>query len=83
MVGPSDGWTDKPFGPSPASQGVGHIFFAVAHPTHVSISHTKFSSISSNGLGGDSVIVRRTDGRGDYSIPIDFFFKKRRGDNNT
>ena len=32
---------------------------AVAHPIHVSNSHTKFGWISSNGLGGDSV----TDGR--------------------
>ena len=32
---------------------------AVAHPIHVSNTHTKFGCISSNGLGGDSV----TDGR--------------------
>ena len=48
---------------------------AVAHPIHVSNSHTKFGWISSNGLGGDSVTDRRTDG-GDCNIP-DAFFKKR------
>ena len=35
---------------------------AVAHPIHVSNSDTKFGWISSNGLGGDSVTDRRTDG---------------------
>ena len=36
---------------------------AVAHPIHVSIPHTKFGWISSNGLGGDSLTDGRTDGR--------------------
>ena len=48
---------------------------AVAHPVHVSNTHTKFGWILSNGLGGDSV----TDG-GDCNIH-DAFLKKR-GDNN-
>ena len=51
---------------------------AVAHPIHVSNSHTKFGLISSNGLGGDNVTDGRTDG-GDCNIP-DAFLKKR-GDN--
>ena len=38
---------------------------AVAHPIHVSNSHTKFGWISSNGLGGDSVTDGRTDGQTD------------------
>ena len=65
---------------------------AVAHPIHVSNTHTKFGCISSNGLGGDSVTDGRTDGRtdrrtdgrtagGDCNIP-DAFLKKR-GDNNN
>ena len=68
---------------------------AVAHPIHVSNSHTKFGWISSNGLGGDSVTDGRTDGRtdrrtdrrtdgrtdgGDCNIP--YAFLKKRGDNN-
>ena len=36
---------------------------AVAHPIHVSNSHTKFGWISSNGLGGDSVTDGQTDGQ--------------------
>ena len=47
-----------PFGSSPGPQGAGPKKCAVAHPIHVSNSHTKFGWISSNGLGGDSV----TDG---------------------
>ena len=57
---------------------------AVAHPIHVTNSHTKFGWISSNGLGGDSVTDGRTDGRtdgGDCNIP-DAFLKKR-GDNHA
>ena len=38
---------------------------AVAHPIYVSNTHTKFGWISSNGLGGDSVMDGRTDGRTD------------------
>ena len=55
---------------------------AVAHPIHVSNTHTKFGWISSNGLGGDSVTDGRTDGRtdgGDCNIPNAFL--KKRGDN--
>ena len=44
---------------------------AVAHPIHVSNSHTKFGWISSNGLGGDSV----TDGRRRLQYPRRFFKK--------
>ena len=43
---------------------------AVAHPTHMSNSHTKLGWISSNGLGGGSITDRRTHGqtgRGDYN----------------
>ena len=43
---------------------------AVAHPIHVSNTHTKFGWILSNGLGGDSV----TDGC-DSNIP-DAFLKR-------
>ena len=76
-----------PFGPSPGPQGAGpKKNCAVAHPIHVSNSHTKFGWISSNGLGGDSVTDGRTDGQtdgqtdgGDCNIP-DAFLKKR-GDN--
>ena len=56
---------------------------AVAHPIHVSNSHTKFGWISSNGLGRDSVTDGRTDGwtdGGDCNIPITFL--KKRGNNN-
>ena len=48
--------------------------FDVARPIHVSNSHTKFGWISSNGLGGDSITDRRTDG-GDYNIPFAFLNK--------
>ena len=34
---------------------------AVAHPIHVSNTHTKFGWISSIGLGGDSVIDGRAE----------------------
>ena len=71
-----------PFGPSPGPQGAGPKKCAVAHPIHVSNSHSKFGWISSNGLGGDSVtdrqMDRRTDG-GDCNIPDAFL--KMRGDN--
>ena len=63
---------------------------AVAHPIHVSNSHTKFGWILSNGLGGDSVADGRTDGRTDgqtdgrrrLQYPGRFLLKKR-GDNYT
>ena len=48
-------------------QGWGQTVLTVARPVYVSISHTKFGWISSNGLGGDSI----TDGR------------KKRGDNKS
>ena len=65
---------------------------AVAHPIHVSNSHTKFGWILSNGLGGDSVTDGRTEGQadgqtdrrtdgGDCNIP-DAFLKKRRDNYN-
>ena len=53
---------------------------AVARLIHVTNSHTKFGWISSNGLGGDSVMDRRTDG-GDCNIPNAFL--KKRGDNEV
>ena len=53
---------------------------AVARPSHVSNSHTKFGWISSNGLGEDSKTDRQTDRRtegqtdGDgYNSPLAFF----------
>ena len=58
-----------PFGPSPGPQGAGAKKCAVAHPIHVSNTHTKFGWILSNGLGGESV----TDGC-DSNIP-DAFLK--------
>ena len=38
---------------------------AVAHPIYMSNSHTKFGRISSNSLGGDSIIDRWTDAQTD------------------
>ena len=52
----------------------------VAHPIHVSNSHTKFGWISSNGFRGVSVTDGRTDG-GDCNIPI-AFLKKREDKHN-
>ena len=49
--------------PPKGPRGRGQKKSAVAHPIHVSNSHTKFGWISSNGLGGDSVTDGRTDGR--------------------
>ena len=40
LDGQIDKWTDKPFGPSPGPQGAGPKHCAVAHPIHVSKSHT-------------------------------------------
>ena len=56
-------------------QGAGQKKCAVAHPIHVSSSHTKFGWISSNGLGGDSVTDRRTDGQRRLQYPRHFFKK--------
>ena len=55
----------------PQGPGGGAKKCAVAHPIHVSNSHTKFGWISSNGLGGDSV----TDGRRRLQYPRRFFKK--------
>ena len=75
------------FAPPQGPRGRGQKKCAVAHPIHVSNSHTKFGWISSNGLGGDSVTDGRTDGQtdgrtdgGDCNIP--YAFLKKRGDNN-
>ena len=71
------------FAPPQGPRGRGKKKCAVAHPIHVSNSHTKFGWISSNGLGGDSVTDGRTDGRtdgGDCNIP--YAFLKKRGDKN-
>ena len=56
-------------------QGAGPKKCAVARPIHVSNSHTKFGWISSNGLGGDSVTDRQTDGRRRLQYPRRFFKK--------
>ena len=80
------------FAPPQGPRGRGQKKCTVAHPIHVSNSHTKFGWISSNGLGGDSVTDgrtdrrtdRRTDGRtdgGDCNIP--YAFLKKRGDNHS
>ena len=66
------------FDPSPGPQGAGPKKLAVARLIYVSNSHTKFGWISSNGLGGESIMDRRMDGRmdrGDYNIPFVFFLK--------
>ena len=52
---------------------------ALACPTCVSKPLTKFGWILSSGLGGDSIMDRRTDG-GDNNIPD--AFSKKRWDNN-
>ena len=52
---------------------------AVAHPIHVSNSHTKFGWISSNGLG-DSVTDGQMDGRTEaIAISPTLFLKKSVG----
>ena len=48
------------FWPLPRASGGGKKN-AGARPIHVTYSHTKFSWISSNGLGGDSITDRRTE----------------------
>ena len=71
--------------PPQGPRGRGQKKCAVAHPIHISSSHTKFGWISSNGLGGDSVTDGQTDGRTDgqtdgrteaIAISPTFFFKK-------
>ena len=57
--------------PPQGPRGRGQKKYAVAHPIHVSNSHSKFGWISSNGLGGDSV----TDGRRRLQYPGCFFKK--------
>ena len=55
---------------------------ALARPTCVSKPLTKFGWILSSGLGGDSIMDRRTDRQmdgGDNNIPD--AFSKKRGDN--
>ena len=59
--------------PPQGPRGRGQKKFDVAHPIHVSNSHTKFGWISSNGLGGNSITDRWTDKQtdgGDYNIPF-------------
>ena len=51
--------------------GGGQNKCALAHPIHVSNTHTKFVWISSNGLGGDSVM----DGQRQLQYPHHFFKK--------
>ena len=59
----------------PRAPGGGAKKVAVARPIHVSNTHTKFGWISSNGLGGDSITDRRTDGRTRLQYPLRFFKK--------
>ena len=67
------------FWPLPRAQG-GQKKADVARPIHVSNSHTKFVWISSNGLGGDSITDKRTDGQRRLQYPhVFFFFKKSVG----
>ena len=51
--------------PTPGPRGAGPKKCAVARLIHVTNSHTKFGWISPNGLGGDSVTDRRTNGQTD------------------
>ena len=71
------------FWPLPRAPGGGtKKKFDVARPIHVSNSHTKFGWISSNGLGGDSITDRQTDGRTDGRRRLQYplrFFKKAWG----
>ena len=72
------------FWPLHRAPGGGAKKCAVAHPIHVSNSHTKFGWNSSNGLGGDSVTDTRTDGRMDgVDCNIPDAVLKKRGDNNN
>ena len=63
--------------PPQGPRGQGPKKYAVAHPIHVTNSHTKFDWILSNGLGGDSV----TDGRTEAIAISPTLFLKKRGDN--
>ena len=56
-------------------RGRGQKKCAVAHPIHVSNSHTKFGWISSNGLGGDRMTDGRPDGQRRLQYPRRFFKK--------
>ena len=67
--------------PPQGPRGRGLKKCAVAHPIHVSNSHTKFGWISSNGLGGDSVTDGRTDGRTETIAISPALFKKSVGIN--
>ena len=69
------------FWPLPTAQGAGPKKNYVAHPIHVSNSHTKFGWISSNGLGGDSITDGRTDRRTKAITISPSLFLKKRGDN--
>ena len=51
--------------PPQGPKGQGQNKCAVACPIHVSNTHTKFGWISSNGLGGDSIMDRQVDGQTD------------------
>ena len=48
--------------PLPRAPGGGAKKKYAARPIHVSNSHTKYGWISSNGLGGDSIMDRQQDG---------------------
>ena len=66
--------------PPQGPRGRGLKKCAIAHPIHVSNSHTKFGWIWSNGLGGDSVTdgwtdSAWTDGRRRLQYPRRFFKK--------
>ena len=63
--------------PPQGPRGRGQKKCAVAHPIHVSNSHTKFGWISSNGLGGGEW---RTDGRMEAIAISPTLFLKKRGD---
>ena len=61
--------------PPQSPMGRGQNNCAVARPIHVSNSHTNFVWISFNGLGGDSITDRWTDGQTEV-------ITKKRGDNH-
>ena len=61
--------------PPQGPRGRGQKKFDVARPIHVSNSHTKFGLISSNGLGGDGITDRRTDGQRRLQYPLRFLKK--------
>ena len=63
----------------PQGPGGGAKKCAAVRPIHVSNSHTKFGWISSNGLGGDSVMDGQTDGRMEVITISPTLFKKSVG----